>query len=134
MNEPTLDKNEEEFVRVLSNPENFLISDDLQGRLNLDVQETLDANFESNFVVLLDVGDTKLTCPLLSYSKTNKYYDVSFLISEEQVSYLFNFEKDLSIKMVTQNALILKEFIMTSTSEFEMTFSQEGYVKVKVRL
>ena len=134
MSEPTLNENEAELLRVLSNPENFLISDDLQGRLSLDVHEALDANLESSFIVLLGEGDARLACPLLPYSKTSAYYDVSFLISEEQVPYLFNFENNLKVKMVTKSAVTLKELTMTSSNEIEMFFGQDGYIKVKVRL
>ena len=138
MSESSLNENETELVRVLSNPENFLISDELQGRLNLDVHEALDANLDANLesssVVLIDISDVKLTCPLLSYSKTSKYYEVSFLISEEQVPYLFNFKNDLKVRMVTKGAITLKEFTMTPSVEIEMFFGQEGYITVKVRL
>jgi len=134
MSEPSLNENEAELLRVLSNPENFLISDDLQGRLSLDVHEALDTNLESSFVILLGEGDTRLACPLLAYSKTTAHYDVSFLISEEQVPYLFNLENDLKVKMVTKSAVTLKELTMTPSNEIEMFFGQDGYIKVKVRL
>ena len=139
MNEPILKENEVELVRVLSNPENFLISDDLMGRINLGVnssvsKEAIDSNLESSFVVLLKINDTELSCPLLSYSKTSKYYDVLFLVSEEQVSYLFNLKDDLKFKLITGNATILKELTMTPSDEIEMLFGHEGYVKVRVRL
>jgi hypothetical protein len=134
MSEPILNENESELLRVLSNPENFLMSEDLQGRLSLDVHEALDTNLESSFVVLLGEGDTRLACPLLAYSKTTTHYDVTFLISEEQVPHLFNLKNDLKVKMVTKNTVALKEFIMTPNNEIEMFFGQDGYIKVKVRL
>jgi len=134
MNEPILKENDSELTRVLSNPDNFLMSDGLVDRLNLDMQEVLDINLESSIVALLEIDDTKLVCPLLSYSRTGKYHEISFLISEEKVLHLFNLKDNLNFKLVTKNATILKELTMVPSNEIEMFFGQEGYVKVKVRL
>ena len=139
MDEPILKENEIELGRILSNPENFLISDDLRDRINLDTnstisEEVVDSNLDSSFVAFLEIKDIKLTCPLLSYFRTSKYYEISFLVSEEQAPHLFNVKDDLEFKLVTRNAITLKELTMTPTDEIEMLFGHEGYVKVRVRL
>ena len=138
MSESVLGNSDMELARVLSNPENVLMSDALVDRLNLDAnvdaQEVIDANLESSFAALLEIADIKLACPILLYSKTSKYNEVLFLISEEQVPYLFNIKDEFKLKLVTKNAIILKELIMTPNDETEMHFDQEGYVKVRVRL
>lgn len=139
MNKSIIKENEIELSRVLSNPENLLMSDGLVGRLslgeNLNVaKEVVDSNLESSFMVYMEIDNTKLVCPLLSYCKSSKYYDVTFLVSEEQVSYLFNLKDDLKFKLITQNATVLKELNLTSNNEIEMLFGQKGYVNVRVRL
>jgi hypothetical protein len=124
-----------ELARVLSNPENFLVSDSLVDRINLDPQEEMQGETMTGFAALLNVDDNKMGCPLVSYKRAATYQDITFVGSEEQLPCLFDF-KTLEIKLVFKDTQVLTQVTIKEhmANDLEISFGDDGYSIVRVRL